>query len=305
MKCKNVYEFLVWDNCNNHCSFCFQRDKCVNLNVFQKANSLKKVLEFLNSDKYIKGSHVLLVGGEIFDNSDGLWSLTQDCEKLSIWCDFIDAILNKMCNGDIDLLYVNTNLLYNDYRLLNWLLIRLAQWKLFDRFKFTTSYDLEGRFHTKEREQLFLDNLKKFKEPDVVSKDMNIVVNTILTKKTCESILDGSFNPKEFCDEYKCDINLLPYIIYDEKLSAEPKEIFKALIRTDRLIPGYFKRYWQNLSLDQDKLLYKYNPVTNELDFCSSKKSDCGHSVNFKMYAKNGHCFICDLLELASFTAQG
>lgn len=304
MKCKNVYEFLVWDNCNNHCSFCFQRDKCINLNVFQKQKSLNKILEFLNSDKYIKGSHILLVGGEIFDNTDGLWELKQD-SQLSVWCDFIDAILNKMCNGDIDLLYVNTNLLYSDYRLLNWLLVRLAQWNLFDRFKFTTSYDLEGRFHTKEREQLFLDNLKKFKEPDVVSKDMNIVVNTILTKKTCESILNGSFNPKEFCDEYKCDINLIPYIIYDEKLSAEPKEIFKALIRTDSLIPGYFKKYWQNLALDQDKLLYKYNSITNEYDFCSSQKAECGHSVNFRRYAKNGHCFICDLLELASFMAQG
>ena len=70
-------------------------------------------------------------------------------------------------------------------------------------------------------------------------------------------------------------------------------------------MPGYFKRYWQNLALDQDKLLYKYNPNTNEYDFCSSEKSDCGHSVNFKRYAKNGHCFICDLIELASFIAQG
>lgn len=304
MKCKNVYEFILWDNCNNHCSFCPQRENCKNLNVFQKQRALNKVLEFLNSDKYVKGSHILLVGGELFDNTDGLWELKQD-SVISVWCDFIDAILNKMCNGDIDILYVNTNLLYDDYRLLNWLLVRLAQWNLFDRFKFTTSYDLEGRFHTKEREQLFLDNLKKFKEPDVVSKDMNIVVNTILTKKTCESILDGSFNPKAFCDEYKCDINLIPYIIYDEKLSVEPSIIFKTLIKADSLMPGYFKRYWHNLALDQDKLLYKYNPVTDELDFRSSIKAECGHPVNFRRYAKNGHCFICDLIELASFMAQG
>ena len=304
MKCKSVYEFIIWQNCNNHCSFCFQRDKCVNLNVFQKQRSLNKILEFLNSDKYVKGSHILLVGGEIFDNTDGLWELKQD-SVISVWCDFIDAILNKMCNGDIDLLYVNTNLLYTDFRLLNWLLVRLAQWNLFDRFKFTTSYDLEGRFHTKEREQLFLDNLKKFKAPDVVSKDMNIVVNTILTKKTCERILDGSFNPKEFCEEYKCDINLIPYIIYDEKLSAEPGIIFKTLIKTDSLMPGYFKKYWHNLALDQDKLLYKYNPTTNEYEYCSCEKSECGHSVNFKKYAKNGHCFVCDLIEIASFMAQG
>ena len=303
MKCKNVYEFLLWDNCNNNCSFCFQRKDCQNLNVFQKAKSLKKVLEFLNSDKYIKGSHVLLVGGEIFDNTDGLWSLTQDCEKLSIWCDFIDEICNKVLIGDIDLLYINTNLLYSDHRLLNWLLVRLSQWNLYDKFKFTTSYDLEGRFHTKEREELFLHNLKELKSPEIVSHDMNIVVNTILTKTTCEKILDGSFNPKEFCDEYKCDINLIPYIIYDEKLSAEPDKIFKALIRTDSLMPGYFVKYFRNIDLNQDKLLYKYNPTSGEYEYCSCKKSECGHSVNFKRFSKDGRCFACVLRELLSYMA--
>ena len=301
---KPVYEFILWDNCNNHCTFCPQREKCNNLNIFQKAAVLKKVIEFLDSDKYVKGSHILLVGGEIFDNTDGLWSLEQGCDNLSIWCDFIDEICNKMCRGDIDLLYVNTNLLYDDYRLLNWLLVRLAQWKLFDRFKFTTSYDLEGRFHTKEREQLFLDNLKKFKEPDVVSKDMNIVVNTILTKKTCESIINGSFNPKEFCDEYKCDINLIPYIIYNEDLSAEPEDVLKALAHTDSLMEGYLKRYYDNFNLNQDKLLYKFNAKTNEFEYCSSNKMDCGHYENFKFWTKQkDKCFICCLREYMGLMA--
>ena len=303
-KIKPVYEFILWDNCNNHCTFCPQREKCNNLNVFQKANVLKKVLEFLNSDKYVKGSHVLLVGGEIFDNTDGLWSLTQDCEKLSIWCDFIDEICNKMIIGDIDLLYVNTNLLYNDHRLLNWLLIRASQWKLYDKLKFTTSYDLEGRFHTKEREELFLHNLKELKLPEIASHDMNIVVNTILTKKTCEAILKDEFNPKEFCDEYKCDINLIPYIIYNEDLSAEPGDVLKALIHTDGLIEGYFEKYFNNFNLQQDKLLYKYNTTTNDFEYCSSNKMECGHYENFKLWTKQkDKCFICCLKELLSFTA--
>jgi L-lysine 2,3-aminomutase len=26
MSCKPIYEFLLWDNCNNNCKFCFQRE---------------------------------------------------------------------------------------------------------------------------------------------------------------------------------------------------------------------------------------------------------------------------------------
>ena len=103
---------------------------------------------------------------------------------------------------------------------------------LWERLKFTTSYDLAGRFATKEREELFLNNLKKIKEK---YPNCNIVVNTILTKETCEQILDGRFNPKVFCDEYKCDINLIPYIVYTKDLSATPDQMFKALMKTDSL----------------------------------------------------------------------
>lgn len=292
MTCKPVYEFLLWDNCNNHCSFCFQREKCVNLTTKQKIQSIYKMREYIDSDKYIDGSHILLVGGEIFDD---VTSELKDC-----WWDTINYLGKKMNNKHIDLLYINTNLLYKDMSVLDDLFNIIHYYGLWERLKFTTSYDLEGRYATKSREKLFLSNLKKIKEK---YPQCNIVTNTILTKLTCEKILDGSFNPKEFCDEYKCDINLIPYIVYDEKLSAEPDRIYKALIHTDSLMPGYFKRYYQNMALDQDKLLYKYNSLKNEYDFCSCEKSECGHSVNFKRFSKDGKCFVCVLNELLSFMA--
>lgn len=302
MEIKPVYEFILWDNCNNHCSFCPQREKCNNLTNEQKYKSLEKVIEFLDSDKYVKGSHILLVGGEIFDNSDNLWGAETGWE----WCYFIEDICKKMASNDIDLLYVNTNLLYDNYNLINWMLIKLAEYNLIKKLKFTTSYDLEGRFHTKEREQLFLNNLKKYSECSFEKNKINIVVNTILTKKTCESIINGSFNPKEFCDEYHCDINLIPYIIYNEDLSAEPNDVFKALIKTDNLIPGYIGKYYNNFNLPQDKLLYKYNSLKNEFEYCSSNKLDCGHYENFKLWTKDkDKCFICCLGELISCMAQG
>lgn len=285
MTVKPVYEFLLWDNCNNHCQFCFQRKNGTICDKHHKIRSLKCVIDFLNSDVYVNGSHILLVGGEIFDESNNI--------IINEYTVFMETIVKKLENNNIDLLYINTNLLYKDMSILNKLLSLIDYNDLWDRLKFATSYDLEGRFSTKEKEELFLSNLKHIKE---IYPKCNVVVNTILTKKTCEKILNNEFNPKDFCDEYNCDINLIPYIVYTKELSATREQIFKALLKTNELIPGYFKRYTDNLSLAQDKLLYKFN--NEQLEFVSSKNLICGHSENFKRYADSNTCFICDLKQI-------
>ncbi len=290
MECKPVFEFLVWDNCNNHCDFCFQRENCQNLLKEQKIKSLHKVDEFLESDKFIKGSHILLVGGEIFD----------DLSFRDIWQEFFKRLTYRMFHNDIDLLYINTNLLYQDITLVEDLFKWIEYYSLWERLKFTTSYDLKGRFHTKDREQLFLDNLKKIK--DLYPK-CNIVVNTILTNETCEQIINDKFNPKAFCDEYKCDINLIPYIVYTKDLSASCSQIVKALCHTDYLMKGYLGRYYHNMNLQQEKYLYKYNSGKDELEYVSCGHSECGHSENFKKVLDKDICYVCMLRELVSSIA--
>lgn len=284
---KPIFEFLMWDNCNNHCDFCFQREECKNLLKEQKIKSLHKVDEFLESGKFIKGSHILLVGGEIFD----------DLSFRDVWQEFFKRLTYRMYNNDIDLLYINTNLLYEDITLIDDLFSWVEYYNLWERLKFTSSYDLKGRFHTKDREQLFLDNLKKIK--DLYSK-CNIVVNTILTNETCEQIIADKFNPKDFCNEYKCDINLIPYIVYTKDLSASCSQIVKALLKTDSLIDGYLKRYYDNLNLPQEKNLYKYNALKDELDYVSCGNSVCGHSENFKKVLDKDVCYVCMLKELVN-----
>ena len=101
---------------------------------------------------------------------------------------------------------------------------------------------------------------------------------------------------KEFCEEYKCDINLVPYIVYDESLSADRNTIFKTLKYVDTIITGYTERYIKNFDLPQDKLLYKFRD--GKFMFCSSNHAECGHSENFKRYSTKGTCFVCDLKEI-------
>lgn len=281
---KPIYEFLLWDNCNNNCKFCFQKKNYHKLIDDQKRKSIQKVIEFLNSDKFQDGSHVMLVGGEIFDSP-------------TIFADFnhlISIIVNMMIDKKIDLLYINTNLIYKKLDSVLFLLDTIRSNKLFDRLKFTTSYDVEGRF-TEKTKQLMLHNLELIKK---LYPECNIVVNSMLANKLCDMILNGEFSVKAFCNKFKVKINLIPYIILDDQLTADRNKIFKTLWYVDSEIPGYVKSYINNFDLPQDKILHRYNPLTNSYDYCSSDNSSCGHSVNFKNYSHHHTCFVCDLKEL-------
>ena len=283
MNYKPIYEFLVWDNCSNNCKFCFQRKNPRLFNHDERKVILDEVINFINSDKFIKNSHILICGGEIFDKPN----------DYDILIPFFTKICDLMISNDIDLLYINTNLIYKNIKILTDFLNLIKEYKLFNRLKFTSSYDLEGRFKNKDDENIMLNNLLYIKK---IYPECNIVVNTILTKKVCNDIINGSYNIQSFMNTYKCWVNLIPYIIYDKKLSASRNDIFKALKIINNQSEGYLQKYIPNMSIEQEKWLYLYKD--NEFQFCSCKISDCGHAVNFKKYSENGTCFCCDLKEI-------
>ena len=280
MEIKDVYEFLVWDNCNNNCKFCFQRNNPRIFDQDKRKYILNNVISFIDSDQFIKGSHVLIVGGEILYN-------TADQRMLS---EFFNQIVERMLDNTIGLLYINTNLLYSDtINLYN--LMELMEWNnLFDRLRFTTSYDIEGRFKSKEDEELMLNNLLELKR---LYPKCQIVTNIILTKAMCEAILNDTFSAKYFMVKYNCWINFIPYIVSDNRLAADRNTIFNALKHISDENPGYLDKYIANLDLAQEKKLYMYKD--NQFQFCSCELAECGHAVNFKRYSEKGSCFICDL----------
>ncbi len=282
MSCKPIYEFLLWDNCNNNCKFCFQRELPRLFSLKQREQILNKTIDFINSDNFLKGSHILVVGGEIFDKPT----------DFNILYTFFEDIINKMLNDDIEYLYLNTNLLYKDLSSLYRVLTLLNENSLLHRLKFTTSYDFEGRFKTKDDELLMLSNLEKLKW---LFPNVNIVVNMILTDKACEYILNDKFDFMHFRQKYDIEINLLPYIIYDYNLSAPKEKIFKTLQKIQDLDKNYIENYIKNFDLNQDKLLFVYK--NDNYEFCSCEHGSCGHSINFRRYSTENTCFVCDLKE--------
>lgn len=283
MNCKPVYEFLLWDNCNNNCKFCWQRENPRIFNKQQREKILNNVIKFIESSKFKKGSHILIVGGEIFDKPS-------DFEMLDA---FFCKILEFMIAGVIDLLYINTNLIYKDLTGIVRLLQRIKILNLFDRLRFTTSYDTEGRFKSLEDKDLMLSNLKLLTG---IYDKLQTVTNIILTKPTCQAIINKEFSIKDFMNNFNCWVNLIPYIVLNNDLTADREEIFNALQFVDEENNGYLQKYITNLDLAQDKLLYMFKD--GRFQFCSCENSECGHSINFKKYSDTNECFICDLKEL-------
>ncbi len=111
---KPIYEFILWDNCSNNCKFCWQKQQNSYSTDEMKDRSIDLVKNFICSENFEIGSHVLLVGGEIFDTMDH-----KICDKIKM---LISLIIGKMIASEIDLFYINTNLLNTNFNLMNFLL---------------------------------------------------------------------------------------------------------------------------------------------------------------------------------------
>ncbi len=283
-----IYEFLLWDNCTNNCKFCFQRKSPRLFSIDFQKQILNNVLSFINSDKFQVGSHILLVGGEIFDDSN---------RKFII--EFFDKICKMMTRNTIELCYLNTNLLYEDLNLLFLVLDVFKQNSLLDRLKFTTSYDLVGRFSTSSKEQLFISNLRTITS----NYNVKVVTNMILSNELCRKIIDQTFSLSRFQQENNTELNLIPYIILDESLATDKNNIMQALTTLKKKDYMIFKSFLFNINIKQPRKMFYFKDckdiIDNKLTACECKLLECGHSENFKRYTVDKKsCFVCDINEV-------
>lgn len=286
---KPVFEFILWPNCKNNCKFCWQKQQIKDgkqhlLQPSEKASSIREVLQFLQSSKLEYGSHVLLVGGELFDSHD----VDNELNKL------LQVCVGLMLINKIDLLYINTNLIYkirDNSPLINFL-SAVNEYSLFDRLRFTTSYDLNGRFNS-ESEQLMLSNLSNLHSR---FENLHIVTNIILTNTMCEAILNKSFDYTGFERKYSTHIHPIPYIELGSDLTPTRLQIIQTLQYINSIKPWFIADYLMRMDLNQDKRLFMFNG--SELVNVSAPVSECGHSSNFRLYTKSHSCFICDMKEV-------
>jgi hypothetical protein len=300
-------EFLLWSNCPNNCRFCWQRlfhDKTTWLNEEEKLQSIKDCSEMIKEEG--GPNDLLLVGGEVFNSHEK--SVNDSLKSL------YHQIVTYIKKDKVRFLYANTNLTYSDRTNLVNLLDAFEG--LEDRLKFTTSYDLDGRFNRLNeaemqaleagkqckplnREELFLDNLKFIDEN---YPKINTVVNTIVTKAVYEAVSkDDDYDLFWLMKKYPNTVvwvNLIPYIPVKgyEGLDVRYSQTLKVLERANELMPGYLLSYTENFDENQDKELYEYHKDGGFVERTAGMLP-CGHNENFKLVNRADECFICKLKE--------
>lgn len=288
----SIYEFLLWNNCKNSCEFCHQKANKIKypekfLTDENKFNSIEMVKQFILDKRLPNGSHILFMGGELFDTK-----LSNKTEKNFL--ELAELVSNKMLKNEIGFLYVNSNLIYTDTTLLYNFLNIFTHKKLEERIKFTTSYDFAYRYHD-VRDRLTVENNMVRISSDY--PNMSKVANCILTNKTCEFLSKNIDYISKFLFEFNFELNLIPYIQLHSYIAAKRSDILSLLIKIEEQYPTYMKRYMKNLSINQDRILLEYNGT--EFKSASSKNAICGHNENFrKVYPNDSRCFICDCINL-------
>ena len=280
---RTMQEFLLWSNCTNKCAFCWQQKKKDLSTFLNEKEMLECITETsIRVDSINDGDDVLLVGGEIL--ASYFSSVNLALHKL------IDKCIELLKSDRIRYLYINTNLLYIDRTNLDYLLGEVKG--IEDRLKFTTSFDIYGRFETGIEKSIFLDNLAYIRDN---YPNINVVVNSIITKQ----LVASDFDFENFKAEYKVSyINFIPYIpVTDERcMDVEFKDIIKILADCERKSKGYIKHYIDDLDLNQNKVLYEYHKDSGYKE-CTSKYAFCGHNENFRKVLGD-ECYICKLKDL-------
>lgn len=281
----STYEFILWPNCRNNCSFCFQKKQLREgkLHSFSYEDKEKAILDtmLLLGRNFQNGNDVMLTGGELFDDPQIHPLLTQ----------FLDLVVYYLHTGVINELYINTNLIYKKIAPVTHFLFLCEQSKVLDRVHFTTSYDFDGRFKN-GTDTLMLKNLAHVYN---ACPKTRIFVNTMLSKTTCNRIILKEFSVKQFSEQYHCYVNLLPYIELIPNITASRSLIVRALQTVDEELPGYVSDYLTRLDVNQKKHVYCYNPITRDYEYASCQLAKCGHSENFKRYSSAGTCYVCDM----------
>ena len=289
-------EFIIWHNCTNQCDFCWQckkQDKTAFLNHIEMIAAIRateeKILNEVND-----GDDILLVGGEI----------------LNSYNEFSDYELHRLLNlcaslikkDRIRYLYINTNLIYGNRKNLTYLLDLFNG--IEDRLKFTTSYDVYGRFNhvlnttiDSLASKIWFNNMLYIKDN---YPKINVVVNVIITKQLVEKV------PKNWAINWDAlqstlgikYINFIPYIPVEDDRSMDVtfKNIVKVLAAEEKRNPGYINKYIDDFDLNQDKILYEYHKDKGYVE-CTAKYSKCHHNENFKKVLGD-ECYICKLKEI-------
>lgn len=192
-KNKNRFlQYALWLDCSNGCEFCCNK-KQKDLN---KIDSLTDILKRLDDQQVNQYNEIGFIGGEFFDKEIADPDVKQLFYKL----------FEKVAKLNKDKIYFTTALIYDIDKLLIPFLDYLRQLNLLEKCLLCTSYDIKHRFHTKEKQNLWIKNVNTIHQ---LYPQLRIHTQIIVTQYFIDAVLNNEFSITQFQEKYKTRIDYI------------------------------------------------------------------------------------------------
>lgn len=182
-------QYELWKACKIGCKFCCNKKQ----KDIDKVESLLYVLEKLDDKEVDEYNEIGFIGGEFFNDE------ISDEKVRELFYKVFEKVANKINQGKISKLYITTALIFDMNNYLIPFLNYLKSFGILDKTLLCTSYDVMYRFYTKEREDLWKNNMLKLYE---MFPEMGLHTETILTQGFIDAVLNETFSITEFCKTY-------------------------------------------------------------------------------------------------------
>ena len=266
-------QFELWKQCSFGCKFCFNRDVP---KIRNKIDTMNMALKILNSKKADEYDEFGIIGGEFFNGEINIKEIHDKFYEI------IDNFINKIKQNKAKRCLVTAALMYNNpkdwFEFCNY----IHSYNVDDKFLICTSYDFVGRFNDHKLKNW--SNLMK--ETHEKYPNLMLHVEMITTEKFLQSVLNQSFNPKNFEKEYNCHINYMIPVTSYAKHSITKYDF-------NKMLPGFFPKretflnflqyVYINKIFDYDEL-YNFINIKNHSDTCY-----CGDAQDKQIVLRNRH----------------
>ena len=315
-------QFELWQECNNHCTFCYLKDENNRYTPdTTKIVSLLNVLKTLNDETIMKNYQcVAFIGGEFFQGQ------LKNPTVRELFFDVMKKTANLLKEKKITSVWIPATLTIGKQEDL------YSTLRLFDDLTnvwIITSWDTIGRFKTPKMEKTWKDHVNNL---HTTFPDLKINVTTILTQDLIDRYMRGEFvfnqlredwdvsfffkqcgnffgdgeldtiddNEK---DKQKCN-QVLP------KFFPNRKSFISFLIKFKNQEPQFMWDRLFNIDYRADELIRNFNDGTSSVshrhkgtkkEVDDAETLSCGHPVVYRAYCDSPDCVLCDKLKIGLF----
>lgn len=334
-KVRKSFQWQVWPYCNNKCKFCFlgeANSQYIKERQHTSLNDLSKAIDNLDFNIY---NNISLIGGEFFQGQ------LDDPETHDLFFSVIKKIFQLYVKKKIGSMWITCTLTIGNQKHLYELLDLANEMGVYPIEGYNssglwlcTSWDAKGRFHTKELQRNWENNMLNIKEQYPWIK-FNTTI--ILQKAFIDLYLNNKFKPKKFMEKFHtsifymqpCLVGITEMMLQSEsgetlegkafddhwlelkrnfqeqyELFPERKNFIKFLTKYYKEDKDSFMKLF-NIKYRSDEIHLNINSEAHDRVVARIKDGEgpeesfppamkCNHVYNYAPYIDSNHCCICD-----------